>query len=68
VTQRQLLQEVWGPEYGTEGNYLRVYMAHLRRKLEADPSCPRYLRTEPGMGYRFAVVDPELSPPGGRSS
>ncbi|MGN6679093.1 MAG: response regulator [Streptosporangiaceae bacterium] len=68
VTQRQLLQEVWGPEYGTEGNYLRVYMAHLRRKLEADPSRPRYLRTEPGMGYRFTVVDPELSPPAGRSS
>ena len=53
VTQRQLLQEVWGPEYQTEGNYLRVYVANLRRKLEPDPSRPRYLLTEPGMGYRF---------------
>jgi two-component system, OmpR family, KDP operon response regulator KdpE len=53
VTQRQLLQEVWGPQYQTEGNYLRVYVAHLRRKLEPDPSRPRYLLTEPGMGYRF---------------
>jgi two-component system KDP operon response regulator KdpE len=68
VTQRQLLQEVWGPEYGTEGNYLRVYMAHLRRKLEADPSRPRYLRTEPGMGYRFTCAGSAVSPPGGRSS
>jgi two-component system KDP operon response regulator KdpE len=53
VTQRQLLQEVWGPEYQTEGNYLRVYVANLRRKLEPDPSQPRHLLTEPGMGYRF---------------
>ncbi|MBV9291860.1 MAG: response regulator [Frankiales bacterium] len=53
VTQRQLLQDVWGPAYGTEINYLRVYMAQLRRKLEADPSHPRHLLTEPGMGYRF---------------
>ena len=54
VTQRQLLQEVWGPQYQTEANYLRVFVAHLRRKLEPDPSRPRYLLTEPGMGYRFA--------------
>ncbi|MFF9280450.1 response regulator [Streptomyces griseosporeus] len=53
VGQRQLLQEVWGPSYGTETNYLRVYMAQLRRKLEADPSHPRHFITEPGMGYRF---------------
>jgi two-component system, OmpR family, KDP operon response regulator KdpE len=53
VTQRQLLQEVWGPQYETETNYLRVYMAQLRRKLEPDPSHPRHLITEPGMGYRF---------------
>jgi two-component system KDP operon response regulator KdpE len=53
VSQRQLLQEVWGPNYETETNYLRVYMAQLRRKLEADPSHPRHLITEPGMGYRF---------------
>ena len=53
VTQRQLLQEVWGPGYQTEAHYLRVYMANLRRKLEPDPSAPRYLLTEPGIGYRF---------------
>ena len=54
VTQRQLLQEVWGPAYESETNYLRVYLAQLRRKLEPDPPRPRYLLTEPGMGYRFA--------------
>jgi two-component system, OmpR family, KDP operon response regulator KdpE len=53
VGQKQLLQEVWGPSYGTETNYLRVYMAQLRRKLEKDPSHPRHFVTEPGMGYRF---------------
>jgi len=53
VGQRQLLQQVWGPEYGSETNYLRVHMAHIRRKLEPDPSRPRYFITEPGMGYRF---------------
>ncbi|WP_405996786.1 response regulator [Streptomyces sp. NBC_00829] len=53
ITQRRLLQEVWGPTYAGNTNYLRVYMAQLRRKLEADPSHPRYLITEPGMGYRF---------------
>ena len=55
VTQRQLLQAVWGPEYGTETHYLRVYMAALRRKLEDDPGRPRHFLTEPGMGYRFEV-------------
>jgi two-component system, OmpR family, KDP operon response regulator KdpE len=54
VSRRDLLQEVWDPAYETETNYLRVYMAQLRRKLEADPSHPRHLITEPGMGYRFA--------------
>ncbi|ORT60996.1 response regulator [Streptomyces sp. CB03238] len=53
TTQKQLLQEVWGPSYGTQTNYLRVYMAQLRRKLESDPSHPRHLITVPGMGYRF---------------
>jgi two-component system KDP operon response regulator KdpE len=53
VGQRQLLQEVWGPKYETETNYLRVYVAQLRAKLEPDPARPRYLITEPGMGYRF---------------
>jgi two-component system KDP operon response regulator KdpE len=54
VTGRQLLHDVWGPAYGSETNYLRVYLARLRRKLEPDPARPRYLLTEPGMGYRFA--------------
>ena len=54
VSRRDLLQEVWGPAYETETNYLRVYMAQLRRKLEVDPAHPRHLITEPGMGYRFA--------------
>jgi two-component system, OmpR family, KDP operon response regulator KdpE len=53
VTQKQLLQDVWGPAYARETHYLRVYFAQLRRKLEPDPSQPRYLITEPGMGYRF---------------
>jgi two-component system KDP operon response regulator KdpE len=53
VSQRQLLRDVWGPAYETETNYLRVYVAQLRRKLEPDPSRPRHLLTEPGMGYRF---------------
>jgi two-component system KDP operon response regulator KdpE len=54
VTARQLLQAVWGPRYETETNYLRVFMAQLRRKLEPEPARPRYLITEPGMGYRFS--------------
>jgi two-component system KDP operon response regulator KdpE len=53
ITQTKLLLDVWGPTYSEHTNYLRVYMAQLRRKLEADPSHPRYLITEPGMGYRF---------------
>lgn len=53
VTSRQLLQQVWGPQYGQETNYLRVHMAHIRRKLEPVPGHPRYFHTEPGMGYRF---------------
>ena len=53
VSQRQLLHDVWGPQYQSETNYLRQYMAQLRRKLEADPAHPRHLLTEPGMGYRF---------------
>jgi two-component system KDP operon response regulator KdpE len=53
VGQRQLLREVWGPQYGTETNYLRVYIAQLRRKLEPDHTRPRYFVTEPGLGYRF---------------
>lgn len=53
VTHRQLLQEVWGPEYGAETHYLRVHVAHIRAKLEPDPGRPRYLITEPGVGYRL---------------
>ena len=53
VSQRQLLQDVWGPTYRTETQYLRQYMAHLRRKLEVEPSRPAHLITEAGMGYRF---------------
>ncbi|NEA25593.1 response regulator [Actinomadura bangladeshensis] len=53
VSQQQLLTTVWGPSYRTETHYLRQYMAQLRRKLESDPSHPRHLLTEPGMGYRY---------------
>jgi two-component system KDP operon response regulator KdpE len=53
VAQKQLLQEVWGPSYASETHYLRVYLAQLRRKLEPQPSRPRHLLTEAGMGYRF---------------
>jgi len=57
LTHRQLLREVWGPEYGDESHYVRVYMAQLRRKLEAEPARPRYLRSEPGIGYRLVAED-----------
>ena len=53
VSQRQLLQEVLGPKYREETNYLRVFIAQIRRKLEPDPAHPRYFITEPGMGYRY---------------
>jgi two-component system KDP operon response regulator KdpE len=53
ITQRQLLQEVWGPQYVDESHYLRVHIAHIRAKIESDPSRPRYLLTEPGVGYRL---------------
>lgn len=55
VRQSELLHEVWGPAYDRETNYLRVYLAQLRRKLEADPSRPKHFITEPGIGYRFVV-------------
>lgn len=55
VSQRQLLQEVWGPGYEREVEYLRVYLGRIRRKLEGDPSRPRYFVTEPGIGYRFEL-------------
>ena len=53
ITRRQLLNDVWGPTYTNESHYLRVYMGQLRHKLEADPTRPRYLITEPGVGYRL---------------
>jgi two-component system KDP operon response regulator KdpE len=55
LSQRQLLKEVWGPAHIEQAHYLRVYMAQLRRKLEANPARPRYLLTEPGVGYRLAA-------------
>jgi two-component system KDP operon response regulator KdpE len=55
VGRQQLLHEVWGPAYNSETNYLRVYTAQLRRKLERDPSHPRHIITEQGMGYRFEI-------------
>jgi two-component system KDP operon response regulator KdpE len=55
ISQKQLLHDVWGPQYGSETNYLRQYMAQLRRKLEPEPAHPRHLLTEPGMGYRFVI-------------
>ena len=63
LSQRTLLQEVWGPRYELETNYLRVYMAQIRRKLEPDPAHPRYFFTEPGMGYRFELEPGEDAPP-----
>lgn len=55
VTHTELLRAAWGPSYGRESNYLRVYASQLRRKLEPDPGHPRYLVTEPGIGYRLMV-------------
>jgi two-component system KDP operon response regulator KdpE len=57
LTDRMLLQQVWGPDYGDESHYLHVYVARLRRKIEEDPQAPRYLTTEPGVGYRFRSED-----------
>jgi two-component system, OmpR family, KDP operon response regulator KdpE len=57
LTHRSLLQAVWGPEYGEEADYLRVYVRQLRRKVEVEPSHPRYILTEPGIGYVFRAQD-----------
>jgi len=59
VPHRELLQAVWGPDYGDETDYLRVFINHLRKKIEPDPSRPKYVLTEPWVGYRFAI--PEAS-------
>ncbi len=61
VTHRMILQEVWGPEFGTESQYLRVYASQLRKKLGEDPAAPR-LVTEPGVGYRLVDPDTEATP------
>jgi two-component system KDP operon response regulator KdpE len=53
LTDAMLLQQVWGPAYGSEAHYLHVYVARLRKKLEQDPRSPRYFATEPGVGYRL---------------
>ncbi|MFF1876243.1 winged helix-turn-helix domain-containing protein, partial [Kitasatospora herbaricolor] len=57
VTRQSLLAQVWGPQYTSDTGYLRLYLAQLRKKLEPVPSRPRYLLTEPGMGYRFTPDD-----------
>ena len=57
LTQRQLLNEVWGPNSTEQGQYLRVYIAQLRRKLEENPARPKHLQTEPGVGYRLVAED-----------
>jgi two-component system KDP operon response regulator KdpE len=68
VTQRHLLQEVWGPQYEKETNYLRVYLAQIRRKLEPDSTRPRYFITEARMGYRFVAGEPPHRSGRGRTS
>ncbi len=57
MTHRVLLRAVWGPEYEDEAHYLRVFIGQLRRKIEPDPSRPRYLLTEPGIGYRLRASE-----------
>jgi two-component system KDP operon response regulator KdpE len=59
VPHRQLLQAVWGPDYGDESDYLRVFINHLRKKIEPNPAAPKYIVTEPWIGYRFALPDTE---------
>ncbi len=62
LTHRSLLQTIWGPEYGEEADYLRVYVRQLRRKVEVEPSRPRYILTEPGIGYVFrSAPDTDLT-------
>jgi two-component system KDP operon response regulator KdpE len=62
MSQRQLLAEVWGPGYADATGNLRLYMTQLRRKVEPDPARPRWLRTEPGMGYRYQPDENEQRP------
>ena len=62
LTAPMLLREVWGPEYGDEDHYLHVYVARLRKKIERDPQRPRYIMTEPGVGYRLLTSDAAAAP------
>jgi two-component system, OmpR family, KDP operon response regulator KdpE len=62
LTHRTILREVWGPAYQAESHYLHVYVSQLRRKIESDPTKPRYLLTEPGAGYRLVSPDPPPRP------
>jgi two-component system, OmpR family, KDP operon response regulator KdpE len=62
LTHRQILREVWGPQYVDETHYLRVYIAQLRQKLEADPARPTLILTEPGVGYRLNIAPPANNP------
>ncbi|NPT52490.1 two-component system response regulator KdpE, partial [Ralstonia sp. 3N] len=55
MTHRELLREVWGPAHSDSSHYLRIYMGHLRHKLERDPARPEHLLTEVGVGYRFTA-------------
>ena len=64
VTRELLLTEVWGPQYTTDTGYLRLYLSQLRKKLEPEPSSPRYLITEAGMGYRFVPDAADDEPAG----
>lgn len=57
IAHRKLLQTIWGPDYGDQVEYLRVFVSQLRKKIEADPARPRYILTEPWVGYRFAMPD-----------
>jgi two-component system KDP operon response regulator KdpE len=61
LTDRMLLQRVWGPDYGSEGHYLHVYVARLRKKLERDPALGHYFITEPGVGYRLLVEEDDAT-------
>lgn len=62
LSHRMLLQRIWGPEYGGEAEYLRVYINRLRQKLEPDAAQPRYFLTEPGVGYRFVAPESQRPP------
>ncbi len=63
ITHRMLLNSVWGPEYGQENQYLHVYIGQLRQKIEPDPARPRFILTEPGLGYRFRLAESEETNP-----